>query len=226
MYVLGVDPKLDFSKINETKDIYEKCTKMKVGPRHPYGGELVFTAFSGSHQDAISKGLKALKDKSQKYWEVPYLPINPADINREYEPIIRINSQSGKGGVAFILENEFGYKIPKEMQSNVGYYIKNESDKRHRELENNEIFDAVIKEYQNREDKIKFLSYNVKNNESQTQIRLRFLINNKEIEKTDFGNGPIDATIKILKDMGYNFEFKNYIQQSFKDDKEKEEAPS
>ena len=226
MYVLGVDPKLDFSKINETKDIYEKCTKMKVGPRHPYGGELVFTAFSGSHQDAISKGLKALKDKSQKYWEVPYLPINPADINREYEPIIRINSQSGKGGVAFILENEFGYKIPKEMQSNVGYYIKNESDKRHRELENNEIFDAVIKEYQNREDKIKFLSYNVKNNESQTQIRLRFLINNKEIEKTDFGNGPIDATIKILKDMGYNFEFKNYIQQSFKDDKEKSIAIS
>ena len=226
MYVLGVDPKLDFSKINETKDIYEKCTKMKVGPRHPYGGELVFTAFSGSHQDAISKGLKALKDKSQKYWEVPYLPINPADINREYEPIIRINSQSGKGGVAFILENEFGYKIPKEMQSNVGYYIKNESDKRHRERENNEIFDAVIKEYQNREDKIKFLSYNVKNNESQTQIRLRFLINNKEIEKTDFGNGPIDATIKILKDMGYNFEFKNYIQQSFKDDKEKSIAIS
>lgn len=226
MYVLGIDPKLDFSKINETKNIYEKVTKMKVGPRHPYAGELVFTAFSGSHQDAISKGLKALKKDSKKYWEVPYLPINPSDLNRQYEPIIRINSQSGKGGIAFILENEFGYRIPKEMQSNVGYYIKGESDKLQRELNNNEIFNVIINEYQNRDDKIRFISYDVNNTEKQTQITLKIFINNREIEKTELGNGPIDATIKILKNMGYDFEFKNYIQQSFKDDKEKSIAIS
>ena len=111
MYVLGVDPKIDFSHINNTKKIYEECTKMKVGPRHPYAGELVFTAFSGSHQDAISKGLKEIEKEEKAYWEVPYLPLNPADVNRQYEPIIRINSQSGKGGVSFILENEYGYNV-------------------------------------------------------------------------------------------------------------------
>ena len=226
MYVLGVDPELDFSKINETKEIYERCTKMTVGPRHPYAGELVFTAFSGSHQDAISKGLKALKEEKKDYWEVPYLPINPADVNRQYEPIIRINSQSGKGGVAFILENEFGYNIPKEMRSNVGYFIKSVSDKMHRELGNDEIYDVFIKEYQNKNDKIKFISYNVENNEKQTKITVKIKVNNNEIEKTNVGNGPIDATIKILKDMGYNFEFKNYVQQSFQDDEEKSIAVS
>ena len=226
MYVLGIDPKLDFSKINETKEIYEKCTKMTVGPRHPYAGELVFTAFSGSHQDAISKGLKSIKENKKEYWEVPYLPINPADVNRQYEPIIRINSQSGKGGVAFIFENEFGYKIPKEMKSNVGHYIKIISDEAKRELSNNEIFDAFIKEYQNKENKIKFLSYNVINNEKQTGITLKLNINGKNIEKTNIGNGPIDATIGILKEMGYNFEFKNYIQQSCQDDQEKSIAIS
>ena len=222
MYVLGVDPKLDFSNINEAREVYERCTKMNIGPRHPYAGELVFTAFSGSHQDAISKGLNAIKDK--KYWEVPYLPLNPADVSRQYEPIIRINSQSGKGGVAFIFENEFGYKIPKEMKSNVGYYIKNVSDKMQRELENTEIYNAFINEYQNREDSIKVISYSVNNKENQTEIILKLNDKGKIIEKKNTGNGPIDATIGILKDIGYNFEFKNYIQQSSQDDKEKSTA--
>lgn len=221
MYVLGVDPKLDFSNINEAKEVYERCTKMKVGPRHPYAGELVFTAFSGSHQDAISKGLKILKENNKEYWEVPYLPINPADVSRQYEPIIRINSQSGKGGVAFILENEFGYKIPKEMKSNVGYYIKSVSDKMQRELENKEIYNAFIQEYQNRQDFIKVISYDVTNNNDKTKITLKLNINNKEIEKNGIGNGPIDATISILKEIGYNFDFNNYIVQSSQDDKEK-----
>ena len=194
---------------------------MKVGPRHPYAGELVFTAFSGSHQDAISKGLKSLKEKNTDYWEVPYLPINPADVNRQYEPIIRINSQSGKGGVAFILENEFGYKIPKEMKSNVGYYIKSVSDKMQRELENKEIYNAFIQEYQNRQDSIKVISYDVTNSNDKTKITLKLNINNKEIEKNGIGNGPIDATISILKEIGYNFDFNNYIVQSSQDDKEK-----
>ena len=224
MYVLGVDPKLDFSNINESKEIYEKCTKMDVGPRHPYAGELVFTAFSGSHQDAISKGLKAIKQKDQKRWEVPYLPINPADVNRQYEPIIRINSQSGKGGVSFILENDFGYDIPKDMRKVVGYYIKSVSDTMHRELENQEIYESFVKEYQNRNDSIKVISYNVENKENQTEINLKLNINDKVIEKKGIGNGPIDAAIGIFKSIGYNFDFKNYIQQSSKNDKEKSSA--
>ncbi len=224
MYVLGVDPKLDFSDINEAKEVYERCTKMSVMPRHPYAGELVFTAFSGSHQDAISKGLKAIQENKKEYWEVPYLPLNPADVSRQYEPIIRINSQSGKGGVAFILENEYGYKIPKEMKANVGYYIKGISDKKQRELENDEIFEAFIEEYQNRKDFVKIISYTVENQENQTQITLKLKVDDKEIEKTNVGKGPIDAAIEILKNMGYSFDFKNYIQESFKDDKEKSSA--
>ncbi len=226
MFALGVDPEIDFSQMNETKEIYERCTKMEVEPRHPYAGELVFTAFSGSHQDAISKGLKALKKEKKDYWEVPYLPINPADVNRQYEPIIRINSQSGKGGVAFILENEYGYKIPKEMRQTVGYFIKNISDEKHRELNNKEIFKAFIKEYQNRKDTVKFVSYSVSKNKKKTEISLHLKVNDIDVEKTNVGNGPIDAAIGILKSMGYNFEFKDYVQQSFQDDEEKSIAIS
>ena len=226
MFALGVDPEIDFSQMNEAKEIYERCTKMEVEPRHPYAGKLVFTAFSGSHQDAISKGLKALKKEKKDYWEVPYLPINPADVNRQYEPIIRINSQSGKGGVAFILENEYGYKIPKEMRQTVGYFIKNVSDEKHRELNNKEIFKAFIKEYQNRKDTVKFVSYSVSKNKKKTEISLHLKVNDIDVEKTNVGNGPIDAAIGILKSMGYNFEFKDYVQQSFQDDEEKSIAIS
>lgn len=224
MYVLGVDPKLDFSNINEAKEIYEECTKMKVGPRHPYAGELVFTAFSGSHQDAISKGLKSIQTEKKPYWEVPYLPINPADVSRQYEPIIRINSQSGKGGVAFVLENEFGYIIPKEMKKDVGYYIKNVSDTNQKELSNNEIYSAFVKEYENRHDSINVISYDVKKTDKDTEVNLKLNIENKEIEKRGIGNGPIDAVISIIKDLGFDFDFKNYVQQSLQDDKEKSTA--
>ena len=224
MYVLGVDPELDFSHINEAKAIYEKCTKMQVGPRHPYAGELVFTAFSGSHQDAISKGLKAIEKDQKEYWEVPYLPINPADVNRQYEPIIRVNSQSGKGGVAFILETEFGYDIPKEMRKDVGYFIKGVSDKNHRELSNQEIYEAFEKEYQNREDEIKVVSYFVENKDDDTHVTISIKKDNEIIEKRGIGNGPIDATISILKEMGYDFEFKDYSQQSSQDNREKSVA--
>lgn len=224
MYVLGVDPKLDFSNINEAKEIYEKCTKMEIEPRHPYAGELVFTAFSGSHQDAISKGLKAIKKNKYDHWEVPYLPIDPADLNRQYEPIIRINSQSGKGGVSFILENEFGYEIPKDMKKDVGYFIKNVSDKAQRELTNDEIYESFKAEYQNRKDNISIEAYKVEKNEDSTVVTLRLSVDGKIIEKSGNGNGPIDATINIIKEMGYNFEFKDYIQQSIKDNNEKSVA--
>lgn len=220
MYVLGVDPKLDFSNINKAKEVYERCTKMTVSPRHPYAGELVFTAFSGSHQDAISKGLKSIKDKKKKYWEVPYLPINPKDVGREYEPIIRINSQSGKGGVAYILESNYGYEIPKDMRKDVGYFIKDVSDKKHRELTTEEIYEAFIKEYENRSDYLKVVAYSVINNE----VSITFKKGKKEETHTAKGKGVIDATIKILKDMGYKFNFINYYQESLENNKEKSDA--
>lgn len=117
MWTQGVDPELDFHDINKIKGVYERATKMVVPPRHPYAGELVFTAFSGSHQDAINKGKMYMDEHGGDYWDIPYLPIDPADVGREYEPIIRINSQSGKGGMAFILANDYGIKMPKAMQS-------------------------------------------------------------------------------------------------------------
>ena len=149
------------------------------------------------------------------------MPINPADLSRQYEPIIRINSQSGKGGVSFILENGFGYIIPKEMKSDVGYFIKNVSDQLHRELNNKEIYNSFVNEYQNRDDSIKILSYNVNNKDTKTEITLKLDINHQIIEKSNVGNGPIEATIKILNDLGYTFDFKNYNQQSTQNNKEK-----
>ena len=113
MYTQGVDPRLDFSNINKIREMYERCTKMKVGERQPYAGELVFTAFSGSHQDAINKGTQYMKESNSDFWEIPYLPIDPADVGRQYEPIIRINSQSGKGGSAYVMEHNFGFDLPK-----------------------------------------------------------------------------------------------------------------
>ena len=145
MYSQGVDPELDFSNINHIKEVYESCTKMKVHERHPYAGELVFTAFSGSHQDAINKGVEYMAKSGTQYWEVPYLPIDPADVGRQYEPIIRINSQSGKGGAAFIMAQSFGYHLPKAMHPEFGAIVKAACDAEGRELQPQEIFDSLRK---------------------------------------------------------------------------------
>ncbi len=226
MYVLGVDPKIDFSKINEAKEVYQECTKMEVSPRHPYAGELVFTAFSGSHQDAISKGLNSLKSDSKEYWEVPYLPLNPADVNRQYEPIIRINSQSGRGGVSFVIENEAGYSIPQKMRKEIGYFIKEVSDKKERELTNDEIISIFENEYANREDIIKIESFEIRNDKNQTKIDVRMNVDNAVISKSSYGNGPIDAFVNVLKDVGYNIGIKDYIESSINDDNQKSTAVS
>lgn len=225
MYVLGVDPKLDFSNMKKLKEMYEKYIKIPISPRHPYIGELVFTAFSGSHQDAISKGLHEIKKNKSKYWEVPYLPLDPADVNRQYEPIIRINSQSGKGGVAFLLEQEYGFLIPKEMQKEIGYFIKNTSDAKKRELNTQEIYEAFEKEYINRKDKIQLIEYNIKSDvDNNTVLDITLNINNENIKKQAKGNGPVDALIKILKEMGYQFQFKSYNQDSQEEAEEESSA--
>ena len=135
LFTHGVDPQLDFSDMPKIVECYERLTGMSVGYRQPYSGHLVFAAFSGSHQDAIAKGMHFREEREEKYWTVPYLPLDPHDVNREYETdVIRINSQSGKGGISYILEHNFGYDLPKEMATEVGYFIKGISDHAHKEL--------------------------------------------------------------------------------------------
>lgn len=139
LYTQGVDPKLDFSHIDAVREVYERCTRMKVPERTPYAGKLAFTAFSGSHQDAINKGHEYMRQSGSPYWEIPYLPIDPADVGREYEPIIRINSQSGKGGAAFVMDHNFGYHLPKGMHPEFGAVVQAACDRTGRELEADEV---------------------------------------------------------------------------------------
>src|SRR5699024_5154728 len=160
MYSHGVDPQLNFGNIREIIQKHERLTRMRVPERQPYAGELVFTAFSGSHQDAIAKGMRWRDEAERPTWSVPYLPIDPLDIGREYEgDIIRINSQSGKGGVAYILQQSFGIDLPIEMRENFGYEVKDVSDKSHKELQPEEIRDIFMERYVNIETPIEFIRF-------------------------------------------------------------------
>ena len=147
MFTQGVDPEIDFSNINEIRQTVEYCNQLPVHPRHPYGGDLVFTAFSGSHQDAINKGFKALESSNSKVWEVPYLPIDPADLGRSYEAIIRINSQSGKGGIAYILKSDYGIDMPRLLQVEFSKVIQQIADETGKEIQPALIWDTFRKEY-------------------------------------------------------------------------------
>ncbi|WP_332696159.1 2-isopropylmalate synthase [Halalkalibacter lacteus] len=193
MFSHGVDPKLNFENIPEIISVYEPLTKMKVNERHPYGGELVFTAFSGSHQDAIAKGMKWREEKECQYWTVPYLMIDPKDIGREYEgDIIRINSQSGKGGIGYVLEQKYGLQLPQEMRESFGYSVKNVSDRLHKELKPDDIYDIFKKEYVNITAPIEFINYKfVQHDTYQTAVTIRI---NSEIQEFESGgNGRLDA---------------------------------
>ncbi|WBL46724.1 2-isopropylmalate synthase [Clostridium estertheticum] len=214
MHVQGIDSKLDFSNLYEIVDIYELCTRMKVHERHPYAGKLVYTAFSGSHQDAIKKGLKARKDENNKFWEVPYLPIDPHDVGRDYEEVIRINSQSGKGGAAFILENEFGFILPKAMQADFGNIVKFKTDELGTELLGNQIYDLFEKEYLNLKSPNLLKNYtiqseqNVETDENIVNIEALISVSGKEMNISGVGNGPVDAFFNALHKSnitGYNF---------------------
>ena len=220
MYSQGVDPELDFSNIREIREIYEKCTRMKVHDRHPYAGNLVFTAFSGSHQDAIKKGIDYMREHDTQYWEVPYLPIDPADVGRKYEPIIRINSQSGKGGAAFIMQQSFGYELPKAMHPEFGAMVKAACDEAGRELLPNEIFDIFRAHYLD----VKY-PYNLKkyklseenDTEGETVVHfegnLRFRHEDHLISAV--GNGPIDAFFKALRTVGiHDYKFVTYREHA------------
>ena len=219
-YTQGVDPELDFSNILAVKKIYEACTKMKVPERQPYAGELAFTAFSGSHQDAIRKGYEYMAESDTPYWEVPYLPINPADLSREYEPVIRINSQSGKGGAAFVLQHAVGYRLPKEMHPEFGNIVKAASDAVGDELKEEQIVDLFNREYVEFDGKYKlashsFLEQRELDGTTHTRFEGKIDVCGDMKEVAGVGNGPIDSFFQALAGIGVEgYEFVNYHEHA------------
>ena len=215
LYTQGVDPGLELSDLGRLIEVSDACTDLPVGPRHPYAGELVFTAFSGSHQDAIKKGMAAQGDG---LWEVPYLPIDPTDIGRSYQAIIRINSQSGKGGVAYVMEHEFGCQLPKTMQPEVGQVVQDLTDSTGREVNAAEIWDAFRREYLQADRPIRFLDYAFASDERDSSLvhgRLAVAIDGERMELSGSGNGPIDALKSALGQAGWDdFKLTHYSEHA------------
>lgn len=221
MFTQGIDPQLDFSNIKHTRAVYESCTRMRVHERTPYAGDLVFTAFSGSHQDAIKKGTDYMAESGSDKWEVPYLPISPADVGREYEPIIRINSQSGKGGAAFVMQQVFGYNMPKAMHPEFGWYVKNAADEKGKELTPQEIFDIFDRQYLHIRSPYALGKHNLYNTVSEddensvTKFSGTLKCHNEEIAIEGEGNGPIDAFFAAIKKLGLpNYKFVSYHEHA------------
>lgn len=219
MFSQGINPELDIENISEIVEVYERCTKMQVPPRHPYAGKLVFTAFSGSHQDAINKGVQAMKERNSQIWQVPYLPIDPSDIGRVYEPIVRINSQSGKGGVAFIMDTYFGYKLPKGMHKEFAGKIQKIAESQG-EVAPEQIFEEFKKEYLEKKEPLHFrrLSVEEKHDTEETvDTEIILIYTDKGVEKTvrAAGNGPIDAVLGGLrKEMAHTYKVLDYTEHS------------
>lgn len=214
LYSQGIDPELDFSDVNKVMQIYEDSTGMDVHKRHPYAGDLVFTAFSGSHQDAINKGM-ADREKLQKLWAVPYLPIDPADVGRTYDPIIRINSQSGKGGVAYVLEQSYGLQIPKRMQQDFSAVVTRISDSQNKELLKNELHSLFMDHYVDLTAPLTFVSYRESEAEEGTSIQAVVLSAGEEKSISGTGNGLLDAFCKGLQQtFGIAFEIRNYSEHA------------
>jgi 2-isopropylmalate synthase len=196
LYTHGIHPGLDFSDINHIREVYERCTRLEVPPRQPYAGELVFTAFSGSHQDAIKKSWAA--QKPGEPWDVIYIPIDPADLGRSYKAIIRINSQSGKGGVAYVLENEFGYSLPKLMHKEMGKLINDYADTKGTELTPQEIHDVFHREYLARTSPVTLQHFKTTERDSVVTCEAEIGVDKKLHTLTATGNGPIDAFVRAL----------------------------
>jgi 2-isopropylmalate synthase len=223
MHTQGIEPGLDFSDINKIKEMYERCTKMPVHDRHPYAGTLVFTAFSGSHQDAINKGMQYMRNHDAGYWEVPYLPIDPADVGREYEPIIRINSQSGKGGTAYIMEHDYGFELPKEMHPEFGRIVQIESDAMGTEITSQHIRDMFYEEYIGAMEPYKLLRHSFQeqiDEEGHSHVTFRGTLQYKRsiMDLVGEGNGPIDAFFNAIQgqDMAH-FTFLDYKSHAISD---------
>lgn len=220
MHAEGVESGLDFGNLPEIRRVYEECTKMEVPPRHPYAGDLVFTAFSGSHQDAIKKGMDLRKRESISRWEVPYLLIDPTDIGCSYEAIIRINSQSGKGGVAYVLADKFNLDLPKAMHQQVGDFVNAEADKEGKELSPDEIYAIFSKEFINRDEPLRLVSYKVSAAESSCApqnvcIAADVIVAGQARKISACGNGPVNAFVNALEVAGLkNFKLVDYCSHA------------
>ncbi len=219
MFSQGINPELNIDNINEIIEAYERLCKMKVHERHPYAGKLVFTAFSGSHQDAINKGVKAMKERNSTIWAVPYLPIDPSDIGRQYEPIVRINSQSGKGGVAFIMENNYGFKLPKSMHKEFADVIQALSE-RQGEVAPDQIMNEFKLCYLDQKEPLHFRRCRFEDlteQDDSCNTRATVVYTNQEIEKTfeAIGNGPIDAVQRGLqKELNIDVKILDYSEHA------------
>ena len=215
MYSHGVNSSLDFSDMPRICDVYERVTRMHVGERQPYAGKLVFAAFSGSHQDAIAKGMAYREEKQTTRWSVPYLPIDPKDVGREYESdVIRINSQSGKGGIAYILHHNYGYDLPPKFREGFSYYIKDISDKNHAELTANEIFNIFQSEFVNLNEPLEVKDYHfVKSDDMMVTLSVSYHGSQKDI--IGRGNGRLDAVANALRqNLGLTFDILDYSEHS------------
>ncbi|MDE3066612.1 MAG: 2-isopropylmalate synthase [Verrucomicrobiota bacterium] len=215
LYQHGIDPKLDFANLNSIIEIYERCTGMTVPPRQPYAGELVFTAFSGSHQDAIRKGLNEWKENGRECWDVPYLTIDPADIGREYREVIRVNSQSGKGGVAYLLESEFGIELPKDLQREFGPIANDEVDRLGREVSGAELKQMFWREYIERASPWQLQSFRTESRNGVVRCRAKLLHDGQVMELAGEGNGPLAALVHGFGRVGVpRFEIAAYSEHA------------
>ena len=212
----GVDPELELNNINHVIREVEYCNQLPIHPRHPYAGDLVFTAFSGSHQDAIKKGLSAISQSNNPYWEVPYLPIDPSDLGRTYEAVVRINSQSGKGGIAYILEKDHGVSLPRRLQISLSTKIQKVADETGKELLSHEIWDIFDKNFIQGPNKAELISFELNTSDGENDsIKVEAKLNQNKLEFSGSGNGPIDAMIQgINEKMGLNLSVTDYHQHS------------
>ncbi len=218
MFSQGIDPKLEIGDIKKIAEVYERCTKMHIDPRHPYAGKLVFTAFSGSHQDAINKGMHALMERKSEIWQVPYLPIDPSDIGREYEPVVRINSQSGKGGVAFVMDSFFGFKLPRGMHKEFADVIQKIAEKQG-EVAPEQIMEEFRKEYLDRKEPYHFRKCKITDFEAGDQFTTVAVVTYSDHGETKqfegVGNGPIDAVQRGLEEeLGIEIKVLDYSEHA------------
>ena len=215
MLTQGIEPELDFSNINSVMREVEYCNQLPVHPRHPYAGDLVFTAFSGSHQDAIKKGFQAIKKSNDPKWEVPYLPIDPADLGRNYEAVVRINSQSGKGGVAFLLEKDHGVSLPRRLQISLSQKIQKLADESGKEISSSEIWDIFEKSYLQPVNNFSYIKHASSSKQEMHSLELTMNMNDRETIIQGSGNGPIDSFINGLSnEVGVNIKVADYHQSA------------
>ena len=215
MLTQGIDPQLDFSNINSVMREVEYCNQLPVHPRHPYAGDLVFTAFSGSHQDAIKKGFHAMKQSNNPEWAVPYLPIDPADLGRSYEAVVRINSQSGKGGVAFLLEKDHGVSLPRRLQISMSQKIQELADETGKEISSSVIWEIFEENFLKPKNNFSYQSHTSSTKDDVNRLEVKMIMNTEEVTVSGTGNGPIDSFVNGLsKELGINIKISDYHQSA------------